>query len=69
MEDYPRGTSVGAENLFYWEKARFGPKPTISAYHVYRVRIDPPTGMLSRLVLGKIRGRIEQGGGREAERR
>jgi hypothetical protein len=108
LEDYPRGTLVGAENLFYWEKARFGPKPTISVYHVtiwkdpkdaswaivsskqiyashyfragfdlsalldagegafylldlYRVRIDPPTGMLSGLVLGKIRGRIEHG--------
>jgi hypothetical protein len=34
VEDYPMGTLVGAENLFYWEKARFGPKPTISVYHV-----------------------------------
>jgi hypothetical protein len=28
---------------------------------LYRVRIDPPTGMLSGVVLGKIRGGIEQG--------
>ena len=26
-----------------------------------RTRIDPPTGMFSGLVLGKIRGRIEHG--------
>jgi hypothetical protein len=28
---------------------------------LYRVRIDPPTGMLSGVILGKIRGGIEQG--------
>lgn len=28
---------------------------------LYRVRIDPPTGMLSGVMLGKIRGGIEQG--------
>jgi hypothetical protein len=28
---------------------------------LYRARIDPPTGMLSGVILGKIRGGIEQG--------
>ena len=30
---------------------------------LYRVRIDPPTGMLSGTILGKIRNGIEQGVG------
>jgi hypothetical protein len=30
---------------------------------LYRARIDPPTGMLSGVILGKIRGGIEQGVG------
>jgi hypothetical protein len=30
-------------------------------FDVYRVRIDPPTGMLSGVILGKIRGGVEQG--------
>jgi hypothetical protein len=30
---------------------------------LYRLRIDPPTGMLSGAILGKIRGGIEQGVG------
>ncbi len=28
---------------------------------LYRTRIDPPTGMLSGAILGKIRAGIEQG--------
>jgi hypothetical protein len=28
---------------------------------LYRARVDPPTGMLSGVLLGKIRGGIEQG--------
>ena len=28
---------------------------------LYRVRIDPPTGMLSGVLLGKVRGGVEQG--------
>ena len=108
VEDYPRGRLDGVEDFFYWTKDEFGPKPTISVYHVtlwqdpgrpgrtvvcskriyashyfqagldlvalvdapsgqkgfylmdlHRVRIDPPTGMLSGVLLGKIRGGIE----------
>lgn len=108
VEEYPRGRLVGAEDFFYWTKDKFGPKPTISVYHLtvwqdprnpgrtvvcskriyashyfqagldlmalvdapagqkgfylmdlHRVRIDPPTGMLSGVLLGKIRGGIE----------
>jgi hypothetical protein len=108
VEEYPRGRLDGAEDFFYWTKDKFGPKPTISVYHVtlwqdprnpgrtvlcskriyashyfqsgldlvalvdaasgqngfylmdlQRVRIDPPTGMLSGVLLGKIRGGIE----------
>ena len=107
-EEYPRGRLEGAEDFFYWTKDKFGPKPTISVYHVtlwrdprnpgravvcskriyashyfqsgldlvalvdapsgekafylmdlHRVRIDPPTGMLSGVLLGKIKGGIE----------
>jgi hypothetical protein len=39
------------------------PKPAGGFYLVdlYRARVDPPTGMLSGVLLGKIRGGIEQG--------
>jgi hypothetical protein len=106
LEQYPKATLSGAEDVFYWWKDSFGPKPTMSIYHVtiwtnperpvtviaskriyashyfqagfelmavvtapeggvylmdlYRVRIDPPTGVLSGVILGKIRGGIEQ---------
>jgi len=108
VEEYPRARLDGAEDLFYWTKDKFGPKPTISVYHLtlwqdpqnpgrtvvcskriyashyfqsgldlvalvdapagqkgfylmdlHRVRIDPPTGMLSGVLLGKIRSGIE----------
>ncbi len=108
VEEYPRARLDGTEDFFYWTKDKFGPKPTISVYHVtlwqdprspgrtvvcskriyashyfqsgldlmalvdapagqkgfylmdlHRVRIDPPTGMLSGMLLGKIRGGIE----------
>jgi hypothetical protein len=110
VEDYPQGRLEGTEDFFYWTKDKFGPKPTISVYHVtlwqdprnpgrtvvcskriyashyfqagldlvalvdgpsgqrgfylmdlHRARIDPPTGMLSGVLLGKIRGGIETG--------
>jgi hypothetical protein len=108
VEAFPKASLAGAEDLFYWTKDKFAPKPTISVYHVtiwsdpqnpgvaviaskqiyashyfqagldllavvsapgggfylmdlYRARIDPPTGMLSGVILGKIRGGIEQG--------
>lgn len=107
VEEYPKASLPGAEDLFYWWKDKFAPRPTISIYHattwtdpqravsviaikriyashyfragldllaavdapgggcylmdLYRVRIDPPTGMLSGVLLGKIRGGIEQG--------
>jgi len=107
VEDYPRGSLAGAEDVFYWWKDKFAPKPTISVYHatawtdprravsvvatkriyashyfqggldllavvpapdggfyvmdLYRARVDPPTGMLSGVLLGKVRGGIEQG--------
>ena len=108
VEEYPQERLAGAEDFFYWTKDKFGPKPTISVYHLtvwqdprnpgrtvvcskriyashyfqsgldlvalvdapagqkgfylmdlHRVRIDPPTGMLSGVLLGKIRGGIE----------
>jgi hypothetical protein len=107
VEEYPKAALAGAEDVFYWSKDKFAPKPTISVSHVtawtdperavsviatkriyashyfqagldllavvpaagggfylmdlQRVRIDPPTGMLSGVILGKIRGGIEQG--------
>jgi hypothetical protein len=43
VEDYPRGRLEGAEDLFYWTKDKFGPKPTIAIYHVtaWRDARDP----------------------------
>jgi hypothetical protein len=107
VEEYPKASLPGAEDVFYWWKDKFAPRPTISIYHVtiwtdpdravtviaskriyashyfqaglellavvgapgggfylmdlYRARIDPPTGMLSGVLLGKIRAGIEQG--------
>jgi hypothetical protein len=34
LEDYPRGRLAGTEDLFYWTKDKFGPKPTIAVHHV-----------------------------------
>ena len=110
LEEWPQDKAAGTEDLFYWAKDKFGPKPSIAIYHLtlwrdpadparaavaskqiyashyfqagldltalvdapkppggfylvdlYRARIDPPTGMLSGVLLGKIRGGIEQG--------
>ncbi|HUG55290.1 MAG TPA: hypothetical protein VMR21_16910 [Vicinamibacteria bacterium] len=110
LERYPHGTLEGVEDLFYWTKDKFGPKPTIAIHHVtvwrdpkdasraavatkqiyashyfqagleltalvdapaplggfylialYRARVDPPTGMLSGVLLGRIRSGVEQG--------
>jgi hypothetical protein len=111
IEDFPRAKLEGAEDLFYWMKDKFGPKPTVALYHatiwkdprnptrvvasfkqfyashyfqaglelmalvdapgqkgfylldLFRARVDPPTGMLSGVLLGKIRGGLEQGVG------
>jgi hypothetical protein len=43
LEAYPKGTAAGAEDLFYWTKDKFGPKPTIALYHVtiWRDPADP----------------------------
>jgi hypothetical protein len=106
VEEYPAGSLAGAQDVLYWWKDKFAPKPTISLFHttiwagpggvsvvatkriyashyfragldliavvdapgggcylmdLYRVRIDPPTGLLSGPILAKIRGGIEQG--------
>jgi hypothetical protein len=105
VEEYPKVSLAGAEDVFCWYKDKFAPKPTISVDHVttwtdpernialivtkriysshyfqagldvravvaapgggfyvmdlYRARIDPPTGMLSGALLGKIRSGVE----------
>jgi hypothetical protein len=43
LEEYPKGQLAGAEDLFYWTKEKFGPKPTIAVYHltVWRDPADP----------------------------
>jgi hypothetical protein len=110
LEEFPRRRLAGAEDIFYWTKDKFGPKPTIAVHHLtiwrdpadaarvaiafkqiyashyfraglelvalvdapsppggfylidlYRARIDPPTGALAGVLLGKIQGGIEQG--------
>jgi hypothetical protein len=35
--------------------------PAFYLLDLYRTRIDPPTGMLSGMLLGKVKGGIEQG--------
>jgi hypothetical protein len=106
LTTYPRSTLAGAEDVVYWTKDTFGPKPVISGYHqttyrsdrgalvatrllaashffnaglemmagvasadgkamylavLYRMRIDPPTGMLAGVVMGKVKGGLETG--------
>jgi hypothetical protein len=34
VEAFPKASLAGAEDLFYWTKDKFAPKPTISVYHV-----------------------------------
>jgi hypothetical protein len=43
LEDYPKGRLEGAEDLFYWTKDKFGPKPTIAIHHltIWRDPADP----------------------------
>ena len=43
LEDYPKGTPAGTEDLFYWTKDKFGPKPTVALYHltIWRDPNDP----------------------------
>jgi hypothetical protein len=33
-EEYPRASLAGAEDLFYWSKDKYAPKPTIALFHV-----------------------------------
>ena len=35
--------------------------PSLYLLNLYRTRIDPPTGMLSGVLMGKVRGGIEEG--------
>jgi len=43
LEEYPKGPLAGAEDLFYWTKDKFGPKPTMAIYHltIWRDPADP----------------------------
>jgi hypothetical protein len=43
LEEFPKGRLAGTEDLFYWTKDKFGPKPTIALYHVtlWRDPADP----------------------------
>jgi hypothetical protein len=43
LEAFPKGQLAGTENIFYWTKDKFGPKPTIAMYHVtvWRDARDP----------------------------
>jgi hypothetical protein len=34
LEDFPKGSLAGAEDVFYWQKDKFAPKPTVSIFHV-----------------------------------
>jgi hypothetical protein len=106
LSSYPAGTLAGAEDVLYWTKDTFGPKPVISGYHrttyqndrgalvatkllaashyfnaglemmagvatadgkgmyllvLYRTRIDPPTGMLAGVLMGKVKDGLETG--------
>jgi hypothetical protein len=33
LENYPKGTLAGAEDVLYWTKDTLGPKPVVSVYH------------------------------------
>ena len=34
LEEYPKGQLAGVEDVFYWTKDKFGPKPTVAIYHL-----------------------------------
>ena len=43
LEQWPQAKVAGTEDLFYWAKDKFGPKPSIAIYHVtvWRDPADP----------------------------
>jgi hypothetical protein len=43
LAEYPKAAAAGAEDLFYWTKDKFGPKPTIAVHHltIWRDPADP----------------------------
>jgi hypothetical protein len=43
LEEWPQAKVAGTEDLFYWAKDKFGPKPSIAIYHltVWRDPADP----------------------------
>ena len=49
IEDFPRAKLEGAEDLFYWMKDKFGPKPTVGLYHatIWRDSRDPTRAVAS----------------------
>ena len=53
--------NAGLEISAAMEAPDVGGKPGFYLLSLYRTRIDPPTGMLAGVVLGKVRGGIEQG--------
>jgi hypothetical protein len=106
LASYPQGALADAEDVLYWTKDTFGPKPVISGFHqttyrrdggalvatkllaashyynaglemmagvatgdgktmylvlLYRTRLDPPTGMLAGVLMGKIKDGAENG--------
>jgi hypothetical protein len=50
--DYPRAALPGVESLFFWEKVKFGLKPTLRLNHAIAYRSVGPRGM-ARVVLVK----------------
>jgi len=34
LEEWPQDKTAGTEDLFYWAKDKFGPKPSIAVYHL-----------------------------------
>ena len=46
LMDYPNATPRNLESLFYWEKVKFGLKPTLRLNHVIAYRAQGPSGQV-----------------------
>jgi hypothetical protein len=52
--DYPSPTHASAESLFYWEKVRFGLKPTLRLNHAIAYSTTVPGGMVQVVAVKQL---------------
>jgi hypothetical protein len=54
LTDYPRAQLANAENVFYWEKVKFGLKPTLRMNHMIIYRGSGPSGPLDSVAIKQL---------------